>query len=100
MPAEQKTELHKLLTFDTIPDIPELIRRARLVAELSASTSATAAMIGGAPFFMGQLQAAIYIHNIAPLYVFSKREPIEQVQPDGTTRKVSVSRHLGFVRSL
>ena len=54
-------------------------------------------MIGGAPFFMESLATALRREGYCPVYAFSRRESVEQVQADGSVRKVAVFRHLGFV---
>jgi hypothetical protein len=36
--------------------------------------------------------------GIWPLYAFSRREVQEEPQPDGSVKKVSVFRHVGFVQ--
>jgi hypothetical protein len=54
-------------------------------------------MIGGAPYLMGALEKALRECGFTPVYAFSKRESIDQPQPDGSVRKVAVFRHLGFV---
>jgi hypothetical protein len=55
------------------------------------------AMIGGAPYLMAPLESALRAHGITPVYAFSVRESVDQVQPDGSVRKVAVFRHAGFV---
>jgi hypothetical protein len=55
------------------------------------------AMVGGAPYLMPYLERALKAKDISPIYAFSKRESIDQVQPDGSVRKVAVFRHAGWV---
>ena len=55
------------------------------------------AMIGGAPWMMSALEGALLDAGVQPVYAFSVRESVEQVQPDGSVRKVNVFRHVGFV---
>ena len=54
-------------------------------------------MIGGAPFLMGPLEAALLKDNRVPVYAFSVRESVEAPQADGSVRKANVFRHGGFV---
>lgn len=54
-------------------------------------------MVGGAPFFMAPLEAALRAVNIIPVYAFSKRESVEEKQPDGSVKKTQVFKHAGFV---
>ena len=86
-----------LLTFEEIPTIAEISCRAKALAEIATQEGADAAMIGGAPFFMGALQNALIEMGVKPLFAFSRRESVDQTQEDGSVRKVTVFRHLGFV---
>lgn len=95
-PAD-KPAVSKLLTFDAAPDGAELARRAGELAAMAAVAGASAAMIGGAPFFMSALERALKATGVRPLYAFSTRESVETVLPDGSTRKTQVFRHTGWV---
>ena len=55
-------------------------------------------MIGGAPWLMGTLETKLREYGIQPMYAFSRRESVEQKQPDGSVRKVNVFRHAGWVK--
>lgn len=57
------------------------------------------AMIGGAPWLMEPLAKRLRAHGIIPLFAFSRRESIEQVQQDGSVRKTNVLKHAGFVEA-
>jgi len=109
----QETEVRALLTFDTLPTPVEVRHRAERLAEIAASAftivdyggdsglvsneSFKFAMIGGAPYLMAPLESALRARGITPVYAFSVRESVDQVQPDGSVRKVAVFRHAGFV---
>jgi hypothetical protein len=88
--------LRRLLTFEELPAPDDLVERSSAVAELAVEIANNSidcdgpvqAMIGGAPFFMGSLEAALLLHGIEPLYAFSKREIIEETLPDGSVRKL------------
>lgn len=107
LPEQQREELVALLTFGELPSPAEIKRRAWAVAELAAQNGLggddgddphpRAAMIGGAPWLMGPLEAALWAMAIKPVYAFSMRESADQPQPDGSIRKVAVFRHAGFV---
>lgn len=111
LPAPERAALIEALTFGELPERAEVLARAEFVAELAASIEfgdddavnagagqrAMRAMIGGAPFFMSPLEAALQEVGIIPLYAFSVRESVEETQPDGTVRKTAVFRHAGFV---
>jgi hypothetical protein len=109
----QQTEVRALLTFDTLPTPVEVRHRAERLAEIAASAFTIVdyggdsglcanelfkyAMIGGAPYLMAPLEVALRARGITPVYAFSVRESVDQVQPDGSVRKVAVFRHAGFV---
>lgn len=93
----EKNKIQHLLTFNEIPGTGELEKNAMLLAAEARSEGAEYAMIGGAPFFMSALEQALKTVGVKPLYAFSIRESQEQVQPDGSTKKVNVFRHKGFV---
>ena len=108
---QEQTEFRALLTFDTLPTPVEVRQRAQKIAEYARKTTTLVdygdsgcfneplrfALIGGAPFLMAPLEEALRAAGITPLYAFSTRESVEQVQPDGSVRKVAVFRHQGFV---
>ena len=108
--------VQSLLTFDECPTWEEVQTRARILAQLAGGDSirATAAavedgvepigphqyaraMIGGAPYLMAPLVSELYEWGITPVFAFSERISEEQVQPDGTVRKVNIFRHAGWV---
>jgi len=106
LPADARTELVKLLTFDSAPTKREKHMRAKALAELALLWAKTMpefdlglhkVMIGGAPFFMSALEWEMEQYGIQPVYAFSHRVSVEQVLPDGSVRKVKVFRHEGFV---
>ena len=57
-------------------------------------------MIGGAPFFMGPLAAALKEHGLEPVFAFSVRESVDEQQADGSVRKTAVFKHSGWVPAL
>ena len=109
----QPREIASLLTFDTLPTPVEVRHRAERLAEIASKTTTLVdyggetglcvnerfqfAMIGGAPYLMAPLEVALRAHGITPVYAFSVRESVDQTQPDGSVRKVTVFRHAGFV---
>ena len=94
-PAD-KGAVQALLTFESVPDRTEMVRRAKELAEMARV--ADAVMVGGAPFFMGTLESVLKTVLAVPvLYSFSRRESVEQTQPDGSVKKVAVFRHVGWV---
>lgn len=117
LPTAEREAVIELLTFDDVPTAQELGNRAHDIALIAAGCAAGEdradddgtlpdgdrggfalhALIGGAPFFMHSLEDALYQQGIHPVYAFSRRESQEQVQADGSVRKINVFRHAGFV---
>lgn len=95
--GEERERLVRALTFDTLPSREEVVAAAQAVAALAVAADAHSAMIGGAPYLMAPLEAALDEAGIAALYAFSVRESVEQTQPDGSVRKINVFRHAGFI---
>ena len=108
-PRMTKEKIKKLLTFEEIPSKEEIEARAEKLAEIAVSEAShyagetdnevwiTRVLLGGAPFFMGALEKAIRECGFTPVYAFSKRESVDQPQPDGSVKKIAVFRHIGFV---
>jgi hypothetical protein len=108
-PRMCKAEIRELLTFEEIPTKEEIEARANELARIAVSEASmyagdtdnevwiTRVMIGGAPFLMGALEKATRECGFSPVYAFSKRESVDQPQPDGSVRKIAVFKHVGFV---
>lgn len=96
MPADHK-KVKELLTFHELPTRRDIERVAIALAEIAKKSGCNHAMIGGAPYLMSTLEAALLDAGITPLYAFSQRV-VTEVTEGGETRKVAVFRHLGFVK--
>jgi hypothetical protein len=92
-----KEQVQNLLTFNTLPTSEELFYRATELAQIAMYSGCEAAMIGGAPFFMSELENALRKVGVKPVYAFSIRDSIEQPDGNGGVRKVNVFRHAGWV---
>jgi len=93
--------LRECLTFDALPTRFDIEVAAEAIATLAATgLEYEAAMIGGAPWLMAPLEAALRRYGVRPLYAFSRREVAEEAMPDGSVRKVAVFRHVGFVEAV
>lgn len=91
-------EIVDLLTFHHKPTREEVLHRAEQVAELvTYSCDATSAMIGGAPYLMGPLAAALKQRFFSVCFSYSERVSTETTLPDGSVSKTSVFKHVGFV---
>ncbi|MDY0036713.1 MAG: hypothetical protein RBS05_12460 [Zoogloea oleivorans] len=110
LPGSARATLIELLTVEQLPSREEIAERCADIAQLAALNAAnedredgrgfaTSAMIGGAPWMMAALEAALQSQGFEVLYAFSVRESVEQAQPDGSVRKVNVFRHAGFVQA-
>lgn len=108
LPGEEHAALVGALTFDECPINDEVAQRAHTIAEIAAYSDRFGeqgapmpgrdrAMIGGAPWLMGPLAEELRQRGLEPVFAFSKREVVEQAQPDGSVRKVAVFRHAGWV---
>ena len=92
--------LINLLTVDALPTASEVEARCADIAYLASEAfdePPKYAMIGGAPWMMARLERALIERGIEPLYAFSVRESTEEVQADGSVRKVAVFKHAGFI---
>jgi hypothetical protein len=107
--GEKLIALKALLTFNRIPSGFEVQQMARAIARLAADALCddahegfmrSQAMIGGAPYLMGPLEMALEAKGIHSLFAFSQRVSVEEVQADGTVRKINTFRHEGFVPGL
>ena len=90
-----KAAVQKLLTFDTLPSVEDIAKRAGNLAAMVREHDA--AMIGGAGYLMGPLEYALRELGVVALHAFSVRESVESVQADGSVKKTQVFRHAGFV---
>lgn len=111
LPAEHKQKLSELLTFEQLPTSDDVWLRAVQLVSLFETVAVELGytfeddskslmpMVGGAPFLMASLELAFTSSNLKVCYAFSRRESVEQTQPDGTVRKVAVFRHVGLVHS-
>jgi len=103
LPAELRAELSRLLTVDDLPTQAGIADRCEAIAGLIHQTDAenapSSVMIGGAPWMMGPLVAALKNAGVVQcLAAFSKRESVETADPaTGAVRKNAVFRHVGFV---
>lgn len=97
-PADKRA-VQTLLTFGEVPTSETMIERARKLADIAKEAGAEAAMIGGAPYFMAPLEKMLVVAGIRPLYSFTRREAVDEKQPDGSVKKTQVFRHVGWVEA-
>ena len=95
---EVKEKIKKLLTFDKLPTIPEMQKRAKkLMKIIESEFKDEYIMIGGAPYFMSILEDELIHWGYTPIYSFSKRVSKEIIMEDGTVKKINEFKHVGFV---
>ena len=106
---EDKQIVSDLLTFEHVPSKSAMYHRAGVLAAIAKKYAHRFAssghgglvvrvMIGGAPYFMSILEAAIYAQLQVPVYAFGNRVVKERTLEDGTVEKVTEFVHEGFVR--
>ena len=111
-----KAALVEAMTFQDLPSTEEIRERARAISGIAREAldalqegceaqgeprpARLTAMIGGAPYLMGPLERALRAAGVDPVYAFSRRETVEEQQPDGTVKKVAIFRHAGWVPAL
>lgn len=100
LPANMQEVLQTLLAFEQLPSEREIRIRAGLIANVATASEAKTAMIGGAPWLMAPLSAALRDQGIDPVFAFSVRLTEEQIQADGSICKVAVFKHAGFVAAI
>lgn len=93
-----KEEVVKLLTFEELPTSGEILSRAEKLASLAEESGCRRVMIGGAPFLMSKLEAALKGKGLVPMYAFSKRV-VKEFHNGQTVCKHAVFVHLGFVEA-
>lgn len=97
----------KLLNFTSIPSKKEIISRAIALAAYASGLLNQAkndndklfALIGGAPYLMGELEEALKQNDIQPLYAYSQRESVETINNDGSVTKTAIFRHKGYIEA-
>jgi len=92
-----KGAVQALLTFADAPTAAEILARAQALAQIAADGGHEAAMIGGAGYLMGRLEAVLEARGIRPCHSFSRRQTVEEALPDGSVKKTAVFKHVGFV---
>lgn len=111
LPTRYRDELVRLLTFEEVPYADDVWTRAKLIGELVRHylkesgirpeedfNPNIGAMVGCALWLVGPL-TYVLCHRVKVqcYFAFSKREVIEEPQPDGSVKKVSIFKHAGFV---
>lgn len=97
LPEHIRSELVQLLTFEDLPTLEQICARAEVIASLVHEPIGASMMIGGAPYLMAPLIESLQKRGYHAVFAFSKRESIDQPQPDGSVKKISVFKHAGFV---
>lgn len=97
LPDDVRAQVLALITFAPAEVNYETLRyRADTLAQIAANSGADVAMLGGAPFFQSFLENALLAQGVGFCYALSERVARDEVQADGSVRKVSVFEHAGF----
>lgn len=95
---ETKKYIQQTLTFDSIPRNIDIELAARVLAGIANEfLQCDKVMIGGAPYLMSALERELKEVGKRPVYAYSERVSEDQRQTDGTVKKVSIFKHIGFV---
>lgn len=104
---ENKEKVKKLLTFTKPPSQEELADRAQALTNIAMEECGAPigsweahAMIGGAGWFVSQLETTLWENHVSYHHSFTERVSVEEVQPDGTVKKTAVFKHVAFVPPL
>lgn len=97
-----KEKINKYLTFNDLPTLHDLRKRASILTNIAKHEcikyQTNLVMIGGAPYIMGILEEALKLRGMLPVYSFSIKHVIEEIQEDGTIIKRTVFEHIGFIK--
>jgi len=85
----------EFLNFSTPPSVEEIETRAYAIA--CRANGYASAMIGGAPYLMPALVAALHQAGVQPLFSFTERKSVEKTLLDGSVVKTSVFAHVAWV---
>lgn len=101
LPDKMRQRAIAAMTFDDLPTEADVVKAAdeltAIAREACKAHDTHHVMIGGATYLMNSLHCILLVHDMTPLYAFSKRDSKDEEQEDGSVRKVTVFRHLGFV---
>lgn len=101
MSDEDKAKVRELITFEEIPTVEEMRKRAHEISFIAygylAQRGATHAMISGAPYFAKYLEQELRDSGLTPIYSFSKRRSETRIMPDGSTKVTAMFEHAGWV---
>lgn len=94
----EKDLVKALITFTRVPTVEEMLEKAGVLARIALREEASAAMIGGAPYFMAPLERALIAVNVRPCYSFTERRSSEIIDPvTGEVKKTQLFVHAGWV---
>lgn len=97
LPDDLRLEVVSLLTFDKLPSLGERINSAKKIASIAREAGAKKALIGGAPWFMNNLEKELHRKDIDSLYAFSERKSSERLI-GGEVVKTTTFVHKGFIK--
>jgi hypothetical protein len=93
-----------LLNFEELPSRQAVQNRAVALVDVLtdkfenlSAVHQIRVMVGGASFLMEPLCQELRRYGFIPVFAFSKRRSVEEIQPDGSVKKTSVFVHAGFI---
>ena len=95
----------QFLTFETLEEARPASRESRAYNIVETFMDeynpqrGSKVMVGGANFLMEPLVRILYANGFNPVYSFTQRKSEEVSQPDGSVKKVSTFKHVGFVEA-
>ena len=100
VPQPLRARMARAMTFAELPSATVMRLSAQEIVNYLREAGAKPGdrvMVGGAPYMIPHLLSELDSVGLRPVFAFTRRESEEVAQPDGSVRKVSVFRHLGFV---
>ena len=99
---EDRVYLSEALNFSSVPTMEVIYDRVEKLNGLAHKEGhfGTQVMIGGALWLMAPLIRRLMLEGFRPVFAFSVRESVDEVQADGSVKKVAVFKHAGFVEAI
>jgi len=94
---KHKAAVQVFLGFDDMPSVSERISRSQLLAQIAVESGHKSAMIDWNSYLLGYLEDILEAKGIHPCHAVSGHETVEEMLFDGTSKKITRFRHVGFV---
>lgn len=97
--AADKKRLTAALTFNDAPTLRSMLDAVRVVADMADVYGIRNVMVGCAPWLQCELIEELEHRGYSAWFAFSRRESVDQPQPDGSVRKVAIFRHVTWIHA-